>query len=449
MKEIFEGRRKTMRILDMVNGKVANPTNYQNVGNTQANKGFDMLLAEASGRRQSFEPAVDSQNRSREDNRGNRRTDETRANRGDEQTTRRRDTQPRNDDSTAGTAMVQDTTNNTQPNCNSYGEATVDEEKAVATIAAIKQVPVEEVIEWLQELGITAQDLTDPKAVTKMLQVALGAENVAELLTDPKFPELYKTVNEAIVALDLQKPEAKMQLDTAKLAEGLENLEATVKDGELVVAEKPVQHEAGANTHSQSGEAEIAELSAGEVATTEVKDASLISADEAGANEMQQVQAFNIETVALRAEQAVKQAAPQKPVNASDVVEQIMNQVKVTNNGGNFNEIRMTLSPESLGDIVLRVLTQNGIVTAQFEAESQRVKEALEADFNLLRDALEEQGIQFSELSVSVRQDENEQRMNEFERARRQSRHRAESIEDVSEEIPEVSRHNGFIDVTA
>jgi flagellar hook-length control protein FliK len=110
--------------------------------------------------------------------------------------------------------------------------------------------------------------------------------------------------------------------------------------------------------------------------------------------------------------------------------------------------MRMTLRPESLGDIVLRVLTQNGIVTAQFEAESQRVKEALEASFNQLRDALTEQGIAFSELSVSVRQGQDE-RMNQFDHARQKVRGRIESVENAQEEPEPVSYHSGVIDVTA
>jgi len=129
-----------------------------------------------------------------------------------------------------------------------------------------------------------------------------------------------------------------------------------------------------------------------------------------------------------------------------------MSQVKVTNFGGNVAEMRMTLRPESLGDIVLRVMTQNGIVTAQFEAENQRVKEALEAHFSQLRNALEEQGLTFSELSVSVRQEKGS--ASEFERGRQSTRHRMNSINgvgEVEEELPPpvVSLHDGVIDITA
>jgi flagellar hook-length control protein FliK len=125
-----------------------------------------------------------------------------------------------------------------------------------------------------------------------------------------------------------------------------------------------------------------------------------------------------------------------------------MNQVKITNTGANFTEMRVTLRPETLGDIVLRVMTQNGVVTAMFEAENQRVKEALEASFNQLRDALQESGIKFTELTVYVRQD-GEERASQFERAAQASRTRAEEVNEAAEELLEISYHNGVIDVTA
>lgn len=449
-----------MKIFDMVNGQIPNANPSQSVSN-KSNAGFDMLLAEA-GRRQTFEPAVDHQSRSREDNRERTRTNETRESRREEQPVRRRDNQPRTEDTatTAESNAVQYTAEAT----NTYDTSAVYEEKVIAKIAEILQVPAEVVVEWLEELGMTASDLTDSQAVTKLLQKALGAESAIELLTDSAFPEIYKAINEALAGLAIEaKPVFNMQKaeTTVKdknvvsvLAEGLEGLEAKIEDGELVITKDTANNETTANNQSQSNATQAETITAEQKEVAEVapelKEANLLVAEEATASDTQPINPMvNMDVATVRTEQAVRQVATQQPIDTKNVIEQIMNQVKLTSNGGQFNEIRMTLRPETLGDIVLRVLTQNGIVTAQFEAENQRVKEALESSFNQLRDALEEQGIQFSELSVSVRQDENEQRMNEFERARQNSRYRAESIEDVSEEEVIISQHNGFIDVTA
>lgn len=447
-----------MLILDMVNAKNLSVVGKTQIAeqNTQTDTGFDMLLAEA-GRRQSFEPSVERQSRNRDENRSRTeesRREETRPSR------RERGQQAEETTSTAGTAVVQETPQSATAEafCD-YNQPVIDEAKVITEAAEIMKLPEEAVAKLLQKLELTPQDLTEPQAVVKMLQYALDAESPAELLTNPKFPEIYKAMNEAVAKAvpNAKNAEATVQyentvkLETANvLAESLEGLEAAIEDGEVVVTNhqtsaSTLRQQAAAQTVVQAEQVQISEL------TPELTDKSLLATDEPTADNSRAANpAFNIEAVTAKIEQAMRQAAPQQPVNITDVIEQIMNQVKLTSSGGGFSEIRMTLRPESLGDIVLRVLTQKGIITVQFEAESQRVKEMIEANFNMLRDALEEQGIQFSELSVFVRQDENE-RMSQFERARQNSRNRAESIEEISEadEITEISYHNGILDVSA
>jgi len=456
-----------MRIIDMVNAKFPNAA-QQAEKNVQSGAAFDALLAEA-GRRQTFETAVNSQSRNSNENARNR-TEETPKR--ETQHIRRNESQntPRTEEptSTAATAVIQEQNTATDT---AETPVAIDEAQAVEKIAEILQVPAEVVMEWLQELEISAEDLTDPQAVAKILQLALDAETTAELLTNPEFPENYKAINEAIAEMTVGTKTAPVFNTTTQntvqinnetlnvLAEDLENLEAAVKDGEIVVTESKNENSANsmrqqtltstATTNATTEETQEAEVTQAIETAAPVKEATVLQADEAIIHEnTAATPSVNIEQVAVKVEtQVVQQTATQTPVNASNVIEQIMNQVKVVSSGGQFNEIRMTLRPETLGDIVLRVVTQNGIVMAQFEAESQRVKEALEASFNQLRDALTEAGIKFSELSVSVREDENE-RLNQFERERQRSRHRAETIEDVSEE-QEISYHNGVIDVTA
>jgi len=407
---------------------------------SQSNSAFEMLFSEA-GRRQSFDPAIENQSRSRDDNRASQdrsRTDEARR---DEQSARRRRENSRAEEtSSAGAAVVQDTSAAHEAK-NSNEPVAINEEDVITKVAEIMEVSEEVVEEWLQEMGLTASDLTDVQAVAKMLQAALDAESTAELLTNEKFPALYNSINDAMA-------EAKENQESLNAL--VEDLEATIEDGKVVVTNSNANRNSADNAGQQSATTETEqEVEQTNELISEPTDVKLLAPEEAINNESINP-AVSMEAVTARTEQTVKQAAPQQPVDTANVIEQIMNQVKIASGGGQFNEIRMTLRPETLGDIVLRVITQNGIVMAQFEAESQRVKEALEADFNLLRNALEQQGIKFSELSVSVRQDENE-RMNQFERARQRSRHRAESIKGVSEaeEAKEISYHNGVIDVTA
>lgn len=69
------------------------------------------------------------------------------------------------------------------------------------------------------------------------------------------------------------------------------------------------------------------------------------------------------------------------------------------------SEMVMELQPESLGKLSLKVVTEKGIVMAKFVAENQQVKEVLESNMQLLKDALQKQGMEVQGFNVSVRQD--------------------------------------------
>jgi len=91
-----------------------------------------------------------------------------------------------------------------------------------------------------------------------------------------------------------------------------------------------------------------------------------------------------------------------------EVVKQLVDQMKVQVQP-DTTELRLTLRPESLGEVTMRIITQNGIVSAMLFAESQRIKEAIEASLNELKNALTEKGVQVAEMSAFVA-DENSER---------------------------------------
>ncbi len=98
---------------------------------------------------------------------------------------------------------------------------------------------------------------------------------------------------------------------------------------------------------------------------------------------------------------------PTSSVDTENVLKQIAESMKVELQNGLENEVRITLRPQHLGDVTLKILTDNGIITAQFEAESQRVKEIIESNFNMLKESLEEQGLEVSHLEVNVSSQDN------------------------------------------
>jgi flagellar hook-length control protein FliK len=108
---------------------------------------------------------------------------------------------------------------------------------------------------------------------------------------------------------------------------------------------------------------------------------------------------------------AAAQTATAAPMQAAatpqSVAEQIVQNVRYIS-VEQMAEIRIQLKPDHLGELSLRIATHNGVVTAQFLAENQRVKELIEAGFSDLKDALEQAGINISDIEVNVSTGENQ-----------------------------------------
>ncbi|OGO78888.1 MAG: hypothetical protein A2Y23_03050 [Clostridiales bacterium GWB2_37_7] len=90
-------------------------------------------------------------------------------------------------------------------------------------------------------------------------------------------------------------------------------------------------------------------------------------------------------------------------INSTDIMNQVIKKVDILVQGA-YQEMIMKLEPESLGKLNLKLVVENGLITAKFIAESQQVKEVLESSFNQLKDALQEKGVSVQSLSVSVGQ---------------------------------------------
>lgn len=84
-----------------------------------------------------------------------------------------------------------------------------------------------------------------------------------------------------------------------------------------------------------------------------------------------------------------------------EVVDQVINKIKVTD-ADNLKSIEIKLEPEQLGKLTLKVVMENGVLTAKLIAESEKVKTAIESNISELKDSMLEQGINITAVDVSV-----------------------------------------------
>lgn len=91
-------------------------------------------------------------------------------------------------------------------------------------------------------------------------------------------------------------------------------------------------------------------------------------------------------------------------VNRDEILKQVIDKASVTLTQDKA-EMIVNLKPDNLGKLALKVVTENGIITAQMVAENQQVKQIIETNLNVLKDALEKQGMVVQQFSVSVGHD--------------------------------------------
>ena len=290
----------------------------------------------------------------------------------------------------------------------------------------------EALMEILAALNIQPTDLMDAKNVNLVVQKLMGAENPLELLSMEGVTELFSKIEDAVETA-VENVRSQVNNDVAASANA---------DGEKVDGE--VFEQAGdefdlTNEFGEGG------LQAGSSTRVKTENKSTGSNTESGGEKQDSLFGnaeveVNIEAsgeinAGLGAQfneiDTVNSAAPKaeavRITNPQEVTNQIIERVKVDIKPG-VSEIRMNLKPESLGEVSLRIASENGVVTAHFVAENQRVKELIESNFNQLQDALSEQGVNITELSVSVSNGNNERHMQEFIQGRAKSQSRISSI---------------------
>lgn len=90
----------------------------------------------------------------------------------------------------------------------------------------------------------------------------------------------------------------------------------------------------------------------------------------------------------------------------SSVVEQITGKLTSVIRSGS-NEVRIQLRPESLGEVSLSIKMEGDVVFAKIQVESQQVKQIVESNLQVLKDALASQNLSAGHIDISVGNNDN------------------------------------------
>lgn len=282
-----------------------------------------------------------------------------------------------------------------------------------AMLAAQMGISAEELAEAMDELGMTEISLLDPKNVKDlMVHLTEGADDMS-VLTDEAF---YNAVNEALESLEevvanlkdetgMSDGEFKEALQTA-----LEQPEKTVEvTKEAAVQDAPETKEAAKPVTFTAPKPELTESAR----TGTVMPKEMSGKENAGRDAENPFMGNDGQTAQLEANTEVQAAETESRFSAAqtqEIMDQIMDYMKFTLNA-DTTSLEMQLHPASLGTLQIQIASKGGVVTANFIAQNEAVKAALESQMVQLREQFEEQGVKVEAIEVTVQTHEFEQNL--------------------------------------
>lgn len=297
-------------------------------------------------------------------------------------------------------------------------------QELVQKIAEELNLSEEDVLQAMEVLGLSMADLLQQENLNLLVMQAAGETDPLAALTNEDLAAAMKNLNQFVrqVREDLQtvcnlSEEAlnqalKLQKENLTTEEPsaaeLPGEEETSKAPEIVVEtvteepEKVRVPETGENTSDTKSPAQD---------THKVQDIpqpeQLQEKKDEGAAQQQnhqpEAQNLFLQNLTQNAE-TIQTDAPEVTAAAqqtSEIMDQIMEYMKVQIKP-EMTQLEMQLHPESLGNVHVHIASKEGVITAQFTAQNETVKAALESQIVQLKESFLEQGVKVEQIEVHV-----------------------------------------------
>lgn len=322
----------------------------------------------------------------------------------------------------------------------------------------------EELVQAMEQLGISMLDLTDPTKLTQLVMELTGSQDGSELLLNPDFqlltgqvqelfqqlteslnltPEEMQQLSEQLKALQENTPiENAEQLQTEDIAEAYqpqteENVQDNValtetKETEVqsTITEKNVsdiakevddaakQTEQAETQTSVSQTEETAEnqtdgeteMEKGDTNTSEKQEPEVKSQADTKSEQTQVSYQTTTQMVNNGQTVEVVQTVTQTQVDVENILRQISQMTKISVTQAQ-SSIEMQLNPENLGKVYLQVISKEGAITAQIAAQNEAVKQVLESQIAVLKENMNQQGMKVEAIEVTIASHEFEQNL--------------------------------------
>lgn len=279
-------------------------------------------------------------------------------------------------------------------------------------------ISVEELQSIMQEIGMEPTSVLDQGRLGELLLKVAGAEDSYALLTDS---ELYDNYQELLGKLEtiLQETGEELNMEPEQLQKTLEDLSETLRPGEEfpveVLAENPEKTQPQEKQTVQEQPEEALDASLQTAAQPEKVSGSAKEPQTENEGGKHREHSDRNDHGSLFAQDARTQFQPQFgtqvqqtgatsqawSTDTQDIMRQIMDFMRIQVKADTSN-LEMQLHPESLGTLQIHLASKGGVVTANFIAQNEAVKAALENQMVQLKENFEQQGVKVEAIEVTV-----------------------------------------------
>lgn len=331
-------------------------------------------------------------------------------------------TENRNTGISARQRKVQDAVNKAGDAAEKNAGKKVDEaaDKMLSDTAEELSVTEEELLSVLQSLSLKPADLLTKEGLQQVVLAVSGETDFANFLTDETMfttlqnlcGELQTTLSDLADELGISQDEVQDFLtaladkagDASTLqAEALSAEEFSTEEFSTEETEDAVTDvEKGSDTENITGDKTASEVNVPgkETGKQTEKETSgeekSFTGDKAFDNFAQ-----SFKTGQTQNTQAAAEVTPHFDVETENIIRQITDYMRGNVTDG-VSEMDMQLHPASLGSVHIHLEAKEGVLTAQFTAQNESVKAALESQMIQLKDSFEEQGLTVESIEVMV-----------------------------------------------
>lgn len=318
-------------------------------------------------------------------------------------------------------------------------QVTTAAEAAAAAIMQLLNVTAEQLTAAMEQLGLQDTDLLSTDSLTLLVAELAGDGDVSSLLMDNGLYGQLKQVTAAVETIQTELAD-ELGITPKELDAALKMYAETKKPQDVKLI---VQEQTGAEVQEDAPElivrdetknnAELRETNGqeapmtGQQRTDDTAKTQDQTSDESKQQTGEHAQTFRQNTGTVQNETTVSESQNVPHADTEEIMRQITEQIKITLRPGN-SIMEMELNPASLGRVSVHIEARSGVITAQFAAQNEAVKEAIESQSVQLRETLENQGIKVDAVEVTIASHEFERNLHQNSDGKEEREKKAEAV---------------------